>query len=189
MKESKIKRVSGRIVFKLKHWEGVTLFKIIEQSGFERGCGNIFIGSNGWKTVSSTSPFIKGDNKVIFIRGRYKDYDEEIATIKDEDKSIYNNILETFKELSEQGNNEEPKLGDTVLVRKNMDTSWLERIYIATLPKKVNRKYITVNINSIKAFKSGNNFDIVRWRYMKTLKNKGSFKHLDKETFEVTFSV
>jgi len=174
-----------RVVFKLKHWEGVTLFKVIEQEGIERGCGEIHLGSNGWMISSHSNPAISNTVKSIYLRGLYKDGDNNVLTQEDEDKNIYNSILETFKELGSQGNTE-PKFGDKVLVKDIEGGSWQERFLVHILPEEVIKRIVCVDNFYEEAYKEGKLYYTINYKYMKPLK-QNSFKEISEDTFEVTF--
>jgi len=174
-----------RVVFKLKHWEGVTLFKVIEQEGIERGCGEIYSGSNGWRIISQGRPAIKSVFKNIQLRSFNKELDNDVPIQEDEDKSIYNSVLETFKELGSQGNTE-PKFGDKVLVNSVKGTYPCERILVQILPKEVFNRFICVDSNYEEEFINGKDYGVTRWKFMKPIK-ENSFKEISEDTFEVTF--
>jgi len=176
---------SKKVIFKLKHWEGITLFKVIEQDGFERGCGELYSGSNGWVINSKSHTTIASVIKDIYLRGFNKDEDNYVSTKEDEDKSIYSSILETFKELGSQGDTE-PKFGDRVLVRDIEDTRWCERFLVHILPKEVIERFICVIDDYEKEFKEDKEYRTNKWKYMKSLK-ENSFKEISEDTFEVTF--
>jgi len=187
MKEN-ITKGKGTIKFKLKHWEGVTLFKVIEQTGFERGCGEIFKGSNGWGIISKDATEIYESRDRVYIQGLNPIYDNSTASVEDPNKDIYNEVLETFKELG-KGETSEPKLGDRVLVRNELVLSWEEMIYVTTLPKKCKLKYIVVADYTEIEFKQGLEYEIESYAYMKPLKQENNFEVLSEDTFEVSFWV
>jgi len=173
-----------RVVFKLKHWEGITLFKVIEQEGIKIGCG-LYTGSNGWKIIGWSSLTISEGSKIIYLKGLNNEDDNYVSTKEDKDKSIYNSILETFKELGSQDTSE-PKFGDKVLVSESDDWEWQEKTLVHILPKEVLNRYICViSIDEMK-FNNGERYNINDWRYMKPLK-ENSFKEISEDTFEVTF--
>jgi len=174
-----------RVVFKLKHWEGITLFKVIEQEGFERGCGQIYAGSNGWRVISQGNPAIFKGLKKLYLRGFSKDDDNNVSTKEDKDKNTYNTILETFKELGSQ-DMPEPKFRDRVLVKETDDMRWRERILVHILPEGVLGRYMCVNISEEEKFKEGERYGALVWKFMKPLK-ENSFKEISEDTFEVTF--
>lgn len=176
---------SKRVVFKLKHWEGITLFKVIEQEGIERGCRELYIGSNGWSICSHGNPDISTSFKRIYLGGLNKHEDNAILTKEDKDKSTYNSILETFKELGSQGNTE-PKFGDRVLIKDIEDTRWYERTLVHILPEEVINRFICVVDAYEKEFKEDKEYRTINWNYMKSLK-ENSFKEISEDTFEVTF--
>lgn len=181
----------AKIKFKLKHLEGVTLFKIIEQEGIARGCGEIFEGDNGWKIFSrGSTDFLEG-SRIIFIGGLQKQFDDKCIFRRDPNKEIYNNVLETFKQLGNfQTKKFEPKGGDKVLVRDAVASDWKERLFITKLSDRADSPYITVADSDEERYTKGESFYHTSWKHMKPLhKKESSFKQLDEETFEVTFEM
>ena len=173
-----------RIVFKLKHWEGITLFKVIEQECIERGCGEIFKGSN-WRIYSQGKVLIDTNFDHIYLTVLNKESNNEVSVKEDKDKSIYNSILETFKELGSQSN-DEPKYGDRVLVREHKEGDWSERVLVHILPKEALIGFVCVHNAYEEEFSKGASYHTINWSYMKPLE-ENTFKEISEDTFEVTF--
>ena len=176
----------SKIVFKLKHWEGYTLFSIIEQEGAKSHHEIFFKGSNGWIINSFKCISIDTVQKIVQLRGYDSDLDNKVVSKEDKDKCIYNSIIEVFKELSEQGSAREPKYGDIILVRNSTDDNWEERLYITSLFDRVSNRYATIKCSEETSLRSGT-YDVVLWKYMKPLNSKGSFRQINEDTFEVIF--
>ena len=177
----------ARIKFKLKHWEEITLFKVIEQEGFERGCGEIFVGSNGWKIASKYCVNLSYYNE-INVGGTCYGGDYDCATQYDPNKKIYNNVLQTFKELGSCEEDFQPKLGDKVLVSDDK-VNWGKRIFITSLPKEAYDTCVCIIEGSENKFLEGTKYNVTNWKYMKRLQQESSFKEISEDTFEVTFKV
>lgn len=170
----------ARIRFQLGHTCGVTVFGILEQEGIERGCGEIFVGSNGWKVVSKNFPCVSMLNKAVFLWGRVQSEDDYNHILKDPNKEIYNSILETFKELGSFGNTlgtTPPKEGDKVLVRDSDDEEWNESIFIYELNSDQERKYICVCSYDIESYYAGTSDEYMGYAQMKSLQ-ENTFKEI-----------
>jgi hypothetical protein len=167
----------ARIRFQLGHTCGVTIFKVLEQEGIERVCGEIFKGSNGWIIISSNIPSIELCYEEIHILGTSctEDFDKIIKGL-DTNKGTYNNILETFRELGSQGDNP-PKEGDKVLVRNSDSQNWSERIYLTSLPKKCESRYITVHTVNEYKYKNNDEYVWCSWKQMKPI-HENTFKEI-----------
>jgi len=63
-------RKEAYIKFQLGHTCGVTVFKVLEQEGIERGCGEIFVGSNGWEIISDSFPSLNYISKILKLEVR-----------------------------------------------------------------------------------------------------------------------
>ena len=182
---NKIEEIN-KVVFKLKHWEGYTFFSIIEQIGNKSYCGYIFKGSNGWIINSFKGISIDPIQKIIHVRGYDSDLNNKVISKEDRDKYIYNNIIEVFRELSEQGITKEPNYGDKVLVKNSKDDVWEEHLYISSLLDRVSNRYATIKCSEETSLRSGS-YDVLLWKYMKPTNRIGSFKQINEDTFEVIF--
>lgn len=158
----------ARIRFQLGHTCGVTVFRVLEQEGIERGCGEIFKGSNGWKVKSKGAPYIYKNYKEVQIQGRFDSSDKDSCIVEDSNKETYNNILEIFKELGFLGNTP-PKEGDRVLVKDNDEDEWKEGIYIGSLGSNCISKHFVVQGAFEESYIRGEEYMWCSWKQMKPI--------------------
>ena len=78
------------------------IFQILEMDERLRGCPT-FIGSSGWKIISSSFPAIEPTDKIIAIRGQRDDFHIDVVMFDTRIDLICvkNDILMTFAEWSE----------------------------------------------------------------------------------------